>query len=1048
LEVGALPTINFTLKVGAAVTEVEVSSDAAIVDVTQSKVQTSVTREVLNEIPKGRSFQSVIPFAPGARQEPLQSRREDNGRANGFQIDGASDSENVYLIEGLNTTNIQDGGVGRNVPTEFVQEVQVKSSSFEAEFGGALGGVVNVVQRRGSNAWHGSVFTYYRSSAFDANDQCQTPGFTNTTCGLRTDPSTSSNSGTRTDGVPQYYLQKQDHYRFVDPGFEVGGPLLKDRIWLFTSYVPSLVRYNRTVNFTGVNPGPRNFERTIDQQNALTRIDYRVASSLNVFGAWQYGYSKTTGSLPNPDSLSGQTNTGAGTDPTSIRQDRGTVNPSSVYNFGADWTPTSHMVVTGRYGYFFNNNEDRGTAVGLRYLYSGTANSGTTVFGGSGTNQVPTAFQHTTGFNNISSNQSVLYDAYKRKAYSVDASFFKGNFWGTHNFKWGYSNNKTSNDTTSGFNQSEVDVYYGQDYTPGTSATACDAVIAQNTTTYGAAIAGNHCRGSFGYFIVHDGVDTIGHVSANNHALYVQDGWTVGHGLTLNLGIRFDKEFLPPYAAGADSINFGFGDKIAPRIGGAYDLLHNGKVKLYASYGKFFDIMKFGLPRGSFGGDYWHDCAYAMDFADYTTITPTAPVALPGPENHGCPVTGPAPGVTVGRFIENQDLRLNILTPGDPGVDPNIKPMEQHEFVAGTDWAINPKLGLEVRYSRKRLDRTIEDMGVSDSLGFYIGNPGPSAFGNLLKRPLLGSGLTSALCPTCPDAQEARRNYDGVEFRLTKQASDKWFGSVSYTYSKLTGNYSGLTDTDVSDGNGGRHSPSNGRAFDQQQMQWDAHGNPSDGPLPTDRPHALKAFGYYNMKWFGGETRIGMDQAIFSGTPLSTCWPTLTSASSCQFVEGRGKWVDVTRTPGAYNPPDPANPGFGAVPALPICVTCGNYVQGAIYDRRTPIYTQSDLNFSHEIKVSKTNEALRLAFGMNVQNLFNQHAVVSVQNNPMLSGAVAPTTPKTASNPTGFNFNALETGWNYIAQSNTQLRTVRAAYGLPNLFQQSRQLRFQVKFAF
>ena len=72
-------------------------------------------------------------------------------------------------------------------------------------------------------------------------------------------------------------------------------------------------------------------------------------------------------------------------------------------------------------------------------------------------------------------------------------------------------------------------------------------------------------------------------------------------------------------------MKFGWGDKIAPRIGGAYDLLHNGKVKVYASYGKFYDIMKMGLARGSFGSDYWHNCVYAMDDPDYTKITPTYP---------------------------------------------------------------------------------------------------------------------------------------------------------------------------------------------------------------------------------------------------------------------------------------------------------------------------------------------------------------------------------------------------------------------------------------
>src|SRR5206468_2092447 len=151
-------------------------------------------------------------------------------------------------------------------------------------------------------------------------------------------------------------------------------------------------------------------------------------------------------------------------------------------------------------------------------------------------------------------------------------------------------------------------------------------------------------------------------------------------GLTLNLGVRFDKEFLPPYSAGNPSISFGFGQKVAPRIGGAYDVLHNGKLKVFASYGKFYDIMKYSLPRGSFGGEYWHDCVYAMDFFDYTTITPSSP------GGHACgPDSGPSAGVTVGRFIENQNWRAPAGNPADPGVDPNLKPMSQHEYIFGTE---------------------------------------------------------------------------------------------------------------------------------------------------------------------------------------------------------------------------------------------------------------------------------------------------------------------------------------------------------------------------
>src|SRR2546421_11024294 len=175
LDVGRLPNIDAQLEMGTASEVVEVRAETPAVDVTQSKVAVTVTQDELTNIPKGRSFQSVIPFAPGARQEPMQSGT--SSRAGGFQIDGASDSENVYLIDGINTTNIQNGGVGKNFQTDFIQEVQIKSSSFEAEYGGALGRVINAVANHGSNACHGSVMSYLQPRGFNAHEPCAA-GFT------------------------------------------------------------------------------------------------------------------------------------------------------------------------------------------------------------------------------------------------------------------------------------------------------------------------------------------------------------------------------------------------------------------------------------------------------------------------------------------------------------------------------------------------------------------------------------------------------------------------------------------------------------------------------------------------------------------------------------------------------------------------------------------------------------------------------------------------------------------------------------------------------
>jgi len=1074
LDAGRLPIIDISLQVGTVGETVEVTSAAPLVDVTQSKVAVSVDKEEISNLPKGRSFQSLIPFAPGARQEPLQGGRGD--RNNGFQIDGASDSENVYLIDGVNTTNIRDGGVGKGFQQDFIQEVQIKSSSFEAEFGGALGGVVNAVPKHGSNNWHGEFKTYYQNSAMDASDPCVS-GYTTSNgaaglnfsgtalttarnCGLKRDPSTNLDTGTRQDGTPQQFIPKKDARRTIEPGFDIGGPVFKDRLWLYSGYIPTIDTTNRTTTFTKLNPGVRTLTNSFVQHNMYNRLDYRALSSLNLFASWNYAYARSTGALGAPDSALGQVNSGATTDPNTLRADSGAVYPTQVMTFGGDWTPTSKMVISTRYGYFYSNAESRGIPIGIQYNYDTSLNSGATCTKDiNGACFPATSPFNTAGFFNIPSNFTTLFDPYRRKSWNVDGSYFVGHVLGTHTFKAGYFWAGQQNTTSVTANTAVVDIVWGQAYTPLTSTTACDAVKAGNIANGWPGT----CQGQYGYF--YTGSNTTsnsGSSSQTAQAFYVQDAWTVGHGLTLNLGLRLDQETQPPYdATRFPSVHFGWGEKLAPRIGGAYDLFRNGKVKLYASYGKFFDIMKMGLARGSFGSDYWHQCVYAMDFTDYNTITPTGGSASPA----GCGPSGPADGVNVGRFIENVDFRATKADPRDPAIQPNMKPMSQHEFVTGVDWAITPNWSLETRYSRKRLDQTIEDMAITDDLGFYIGNPG-SAFGDLLHRATVipcgdgsdgfactpdaaGNYLNSTpFCAECPLAPKANRRYDGVEFRLMRRPGTHWYGSVSYTYSKLRGNYAGLTNTDPTDGNGGRHSPNNGRAFDIQTMPFLPSGQLDDGPLATDRPHTGKVFGYYQLKWLGMNTNIGAIQSAFQGSPISACIPVVGTSSACQWAEGRGNMPRFSRTPGAYQP-DPLKANF--------CDTCGDFVlDGVQKNARTAPYFQTDLVLVHEVKVSKAHENYKLVFEGNAYNLFNQHAATGYYEFVTPANQVIPSRAPRFSGDPGVDWNLVMSGYNYVDALNGKGAfagiqdplTVDNRFGKPVLYQTARQFRLAVRFQF
>jgi outer membrane receptor protein involved in Fe transport len=1015
LTAGRLPSIDIKLEVGAVAETVEVSSSAPVVDLTQSKVATTVERAALDNLPTGRSFQSVIPFAPGARLEPLQSGTATPGASLGFQVDGASDGENVYMIDGVNITNIQNGGVGKDFQMEFIQEVQVKTSSFEAEFGGALGGVINVVPKRGSNEWHGEAVTYLRSNAFNAN---------NTDRQLGTDPDKPSlNTSTRLDATPRYYMANKDQQTILEPGFSVGGPLWKNKLWILSSYIPSINTDRRVTTFTAANPGPRTLTQTTTQQNAYNRLDYGVTNSLRLFGSWNYAYWRQTGTLGNADSAAGQTNTGRTTDPNTLRSDAGSVNPLSIFTFGGDWTPTAKLVISSRFGYYFTNTEQRGTPVGTRYSYQSTVNASSVDLAGQ---PFPTSVFNTSGFANIPSNLATVFDAYKRKSFNVDASYFV-HFAGTHNFKTGYFRATQSDGVLRNYQGGAVNIFYGQSYQPVTDNTICNGIMAANQANFGQSV----CQGRYGYFVVGTGVINTGSDEQSAQALYLQDSWTVGRYLTLNLGVRFDQETQPPFDPKRfPTVEFGWGDKVAPRLGGAYDLLHNGKLKVYASYGQFYDIMKLGLARGSFGSDYWHNCVYAMDDADYTKITPTYP------SGGGCPASGPAPGVTTGRFIENVDFRATKADPRDPAISPSMKPMKQHEFVTGADWEVKRDWALTFRYSRKRLDNTIEDMSITDNLGFYIGNPG-SQFADLLHRPTVipdasGNNYLNSVpfCAECPPVVKAIRRYDGAEFRLQKRGTGKWFGSLNYTYSRLTGNYPGLTNTDPTDGTFGRHAPNNSRLFDLPTMTYLPNGKIDDGPLSTDRPHTATGSAYYRLRWKGMETDFGVVQYAFQGTPISTCLPVVGSSSACQWAEGRGNFVQLSRA---------AN---------------GDIVQGnVVHDARTDPLIQTDFNLKHEILVK---EGQRLSFEAAFVNLFNQRATTAYYEFAIPTNEISPTRASRFSGDPGVDWGKLMNGYNYIDALNgtgsfkgvqTPL-TLASRYGMPNLFQIARNIRLSVRFTF
>ena len=169
LLLGQIKTVAFTMQVAGLQETVMVTGDAPLVDTKQSARSTSIRAEQIENLPKGRDFTTLVTQAAGANSE--------TGKLGGLSIDGASAGENRYIVDGAETTNLQNGTSGKTVLSDFIEEVQVKSSGYTAEYGGATGGVINVITKSGTNNWRGSALMYYESDALraDTNDGTTEP---------------------------------------------------------------------------------------------------------------------------------------------------------------------------------------------------------------------------------------------------------------------------------------------------------------------------------------------------------------------------------------------------------------------------------------------------------------------------------------------------------------------------------------------------------------------------------------------------------------------------------------------------------------------------------------------------------------------------------------------------------------------------------------------------------------------------------------------------------------------------------------------------------
>ena len=211
----------FTLELGEQSETLTVSVAPGLLQVESAAIQDTIQQQQVIDLPlKGRDFIDLVGLAPGVTIPPAGTRGsalQQTGTSYG--ILGQRSGHNLYLVDGVSVTDEAFNNLVLSPSVDDVQEVNINQTSYDAEFGGKSGGVINVITKSGSNNFHGSVFEFVRNNIFDAKNFFVSPAASK----------------------PPY---KQNQF-----GGSIGGPILEEKTFFFADYEGERIRQSQTQLF-------------------------------------------------------------------------------------------------------------------------------------------------------------------------------------------------------------------------------------------------------------------------------------------------------------------------------------------------------------------------------------------------------------------------------------------------------------------------------------------------------------------------------------------------------------------------------------------------------------------------------------------------------------------------------------------------------------------------------------------------------------------------------------------------------------------------------
>ncbi len=851
---------NAEVNFGQQLETVTVTGTRKVLDVSNADSGASFTAKQLDALPGGRNVASIIALAPN-------TTHADPRYPGGASIGGGAASENSYYINGFPVTNPLNQLGSSELPFGAIEQAQILNGGFGAEFGRSIGGVINIVTKSGTNNWEAG-----GQASISPNS-------------LRAKPENRyySKVGTPTDG--KLRLRREgDTLTENTVGGYVGGPLIKDRLFMFLSAEKRTSRANGVDVVNGNTAAPDasatsgwNQDKTVTTR-LMGKFDLNLAE----------GHRLDLTLIGDTPKL---TRTVSGVDP-----------ETGVRNGKVDHIER------------WKNDEDGLTSSGanvriLRYVGEITDNLTVTALAGQLKTQRTSSVEGANvsvpavGFENGPSSRApgVTYPQLntftgqlyipgnedKVKGLRLDVEYKLG----AHTIKVGMDDNKMS--TLNGGKQAPPG---GRSITYADPLSAIDTARKDFTLSLSGGTKlwiGNPANGALaakGYYGFESVNSTVSNAYSNQTAQYIEDRWQASKNLLLTAGLRRETYENQNFEKVAFlKVN----NQLNPRFSAVWDVSGDASTKVFGSAGRY----SIQIPT-----------LIALRGANGSTNT-TQVFTYTGVDANGMPtgrVNQASPYSSNSEYGQTKDPHSVAAA--------SIKPAYQDEMILGIERALLKDLSGGVKFTHRTMKSTIDDTCDWRPFGKYVKdhptldaaawrefitqaeagntdahapwscaafNPGRS---NTFDMNFNGDGKTYTRVTFSADEMgygkiKPKRTYTALDFFLEHPFRDNWYGKLTYTYSKSKGNTEGQTLSDRA-----QRDVSATMTWDHPEIMEAGYGY-----LPNDRRHQVKAYGYYQVI---PELQLAGTYTYESGRPRS-CLGTYKGTHAGQPTAWQPSWFDA-----------------------------------------------------------------------------------------------------------------------------------------------------------